>query len=69
MRLPNQAKPVMRSFSAAAPQADVTPSFDVWCMIKCLGFGAIGCLKCGTDISCWISCAGPKAVQCFQQCS
>jgi len=69
MRLPNQAKPVMRSFSEAAPQAAVMPSIDVWCMVKCLGFAAIKCITCGTNVSCWVSCAGPQAVQCFQQCS
>ncbi|MBI4852989.1 MAG: hypothetical protein HY819_14455 [Acidobacteria bacterium] len=69
MRLPNQAKPVMRSFSATAPQANVMPSIDIWCMVKCLGLGALKCAYCLTSIPCWVACAGPKAVQCFQECS
>jgi len=69
MRLPNQVKPVMRSFSTVAPQANVVPSFDIWCMVKCLGFGALSCAYCLTNPVCWAACAGPKALQCLQECS
>ncbi|MDP4182467.1 MAG: hypothetical protein Q8942_15425 [Bacillota bacterium] len=38
------------------------------CMIGCLGSSALSCIKCGTDISCWATCAGPQALDCAKKC-
>jgi hypothetical protein len=31
---------------------------------KCVMNTAFECISCGTDFSCWLSCAGPKILQC-----
>lgn len=70
MRLPINAAPVDRSPKTmqSLGAGRITPSFDVWCMVKCLGLSALKCIKCGTSVSCWIECAGPKAVACYNEC-
>lgn len=53
---------------SARPQSNgVQPAFSVGCMLKCVG-GALDCLSCGTNIGCWLSCAGPKALKCLGDC-
>lgn len=40
---------------------------NVGCFAKC-GSQALGCLHCGTNLTCWAQCAGPVAVNCIQSC-
>lgn len=54
---------------AAAPQpvyrtagVGVTPQLG--CDWGCLASKAPGCLHCGTDIGCWLGCAGSAILQC-----
>lgn len=37
------------------------------CLLGC-GARALGCITCGTNIPCWVGCAGPGAVSCVSKC-
>lgn len=37
------------------------------CAAKC-GGNALSCIRCGTDIGCWVECAGPSTVSCLVDC-
>ena len=73
------AVPARGAYAAAAegvaPQGIFDSIFDtvkgvlpnVGCMAKC-GSQALGCLHCGTNLTCWAQCAGPVAATCIQTC-
>lgn len=37
------------------------------CAAKC-GGNALSCIRCGTDLACWVECAGPSSVSCLADC-
>lgn len=43
-------------------------AFDVLCALKCVGSNVIECIKCGTDLSCWKTCARPQVGSCISSC-
>lgn len=45
----------------------VSPMLNFGCLLGC-GVNALPCIRCGTDIGCWLSCAGPSTVSCVQGC-
>lgn len=49
----------------AAPS--IEGAIDFLCLLKC-GAGALGCIKCGTNIGCWVKCAGPVIADCVKSC-
>jgi hypothetical protein len=48
-------------------QANVKPMLDFGCLLGC-GVKALPCITCGTDIACWLECAGPSTVRCVTGC-
>jgi hypothetical protein len=52
---------------ATAQTAGIEMQFDPLCLLRCAG-GALSCIACGTNIPCWIGCAGPQVVNCVADC-
>jgi hypothetical protein len=53
---------------AALPgMGDFSPAIDFGCLLGC-GAQALPCIRCGTDLLCWASCAGPSTVSCITKC-
>ncbi len=38
------------------------------CLALNCGASVLSCIYCGTNPVCWLTCAGPGAVQCVSQC-
>lgn len=80
MKLPTMTAAARSSTAMAAPATGmdtlntVAPqSFwdSAWTFTKCAtkcGVSALSCVSCGTDLDCWLSCAGPKAANCIANC-
>lgn len=51
---------------SAAP--GVEGAIDFLCIAKCVGGNALKCIKCGTNLGCWATCAGPGVVSCVSGC-
>ncbi len=62
--------PTLGLFQGRATDANgnaVEMSLNIGCLIGC-GAKALGCITCGTNIPCWIGCAGPDVVSCVTGC-
>jgi hypothetical protein len=46
----------------------IGPAASIGCLTGCVGQTAYDCLRCGSDLACWSSCAGPESVGCVSAC-
>ena len=75
MALPNLTagrsfSPTTTSFQGRATAFNgggVEMALNIGCLMGC-GAKALGCIPCGTNIPCWIGCAGPEVVSCVTRC-
>lgn len=74
MALPNltaglSLNPAFGSFHGRSTCAadGVEMSLSIGCLLGC-GAKALSCITCGTNIPCWIGCAGPDVVNCVTGC-
>lgn len=49
------------------PPPGVEMALSFTCLLGC-GAGVLKCITCGTNIPCWIGCAGPDVVSCVTKC-
>ena len=80
MKLPTMSAAARSSRVVASPAATVATADSIapqsiwdsaWTFTKCAtkcGVSALSCVSCGTDLDCWLSCAGPKAANCIANC-
>ena len=69
MRLPVQAKPIIRTtlFSSAEMEGAM-PADAVSCLVGCVGLKGFECAHCGVNGGCWLKCAGPRVANCLNKC-
>ncbi len=67
MKLPTQSLAVHRGVSTAVTGIGVRESVSTTCLLGCVA-GSTSCLKCGTDVSCWLTCGGLSAACCIAGC-
>jgi hypothetical protein len=80
MKLPTMSAAARSSRVVVSPAATIVTDDSVelqsiwgsaWGFTKCAtkcGVSALGCVSCGSDLDCWLSCAGPKAANCIANC-
>ena len=66
--LDNNAITLSGGNAAAVAAPGVEGALDFLCALKCAGSTALSCLKCGTNLGCWATCAGPQVVSCISGC-